>query len=91
MEDTEAYEKAYKKLTTIRPPNHHVNYCSVPSPVPRPEADIHETSTKTSAPRSASVHPVGEPVTMRSGREVSTLYSRQLLPNAAMAASRVGS
>jgi len=40
----------------------------------------------------AWVHPVGEPATMRGGREVSTLYSRrQLLVNATIAASHVGS
>jgi hypothetical protein len=61
--------------TSIRLPNHHVNCCSAPRPVPRPEDDIDQLDENVSADAesSASVHAVGEPATMLGGREGSTL------------------
>jgi hypothetical protein len=70
--------KILRLTTSICLTDHHVNHCSVPRPAPRREADIYQLDQNVSADaiKCASVHPVGEPPTMRGGREVSTLYSR---------------
>jgi hypothetical protein len=86
--------KILRLITSLRPPNHHVNYCSVPRPIPRPQADIDQPdqNVRADAIKQCFGASVGERATMRGGREVSTLYSRrQLLANAAIAASLVES